>query len=435
MLDPHPHPHPQPALPEHHVRPRHGWLNDPNGMTRHGGRWHVFYQHNSSAAVHDRIEWGHVSSPDLVRWTEHPVAFSPTDDGPDRLGCWSGVFVPGLDRPAVAYSGIVDTALTSTVCLRWATDDDLDEWTEPVVVAATPQAHGVRVMRDPFVFRHGDRRWALIGAGLEDGTPAVLLYDCEDILAWRYVGLWLTHADPVARQAAPADIWECPQLVQTGDGTALILSVQTDGRLDRAVWLVGDLGSDQDGRPTFAPRAGGDLDAGDALYAPQVLHDSPAPLLLGWVRQDGVPADPESPDLDLVAGCLSFPRRLTVEDGRVVSRLDPAVDTLVCDEASGKVAPGSSAVVDGSGRVRVAAGPGAWRLRGREGTVGADVGAGWDLWIDGEVVEAYPHDGGTPATWRQVGTTSWTVEVDDAPAHVSPLVPSVAVRSEGRARA
>lgn len=428
-------PVPQPALPEHHVRPRHGWLNDPNGMTWHGGRWHVFYQHSSTAAVHDLIEWGHVSSPDLVRWTEHPVAFSPTPGGPDRFGCWSGVFVPGLDRPAVAYSGVVDTSLASTVCLRWAEDADLDTWSAPVVAATTPETDRVSVMRDPFVFRHGGRRWALLGAGLEDGTPAVLLYDAEDVTAWRYLGLWLTHADPLVRRVAPADIWECPQLVRTDSGTAVILSLQTEGRLDRAVWLVGDLGDDEQGRPTFLPRSGDDLDVGDALYAPQVLDDRPHPLLMGWVRQDGVPADPDAPDTDLVAGCLSFPRRLAVEGDRLVSHLDPAVASLVEDAHDREIGRGGSTLIEGSARVRVAEGEGEWRLTGRDGAVGAQAAAGWEIWIDGEVVEAYPNGGGTPATWRQVGTTSWTLELDGVGARTDALVPSVAVRADRQAQA
>lgn len=48
----------QPALPSYHIRPRHGWLNDPNGMTYRDGRWHVFYQHNPAAAVHGDIAGG-----------------------------------------------------------------------------------------------------------------------------------------------------------------------------------------------------------------------------------------------------------------------------------------------------------------------------------------------------------------------------------------
>ena len=49
-----------------HIQPRKGWTNDPNGMLFRDGRWHVFFQHNPAAALHTDIDWGHVSSDDLV---------------------------------------------------------------------------------------------------------------------------------------------------------------------------------------------------------------------------------------------------------------------------------------------------------------------------------------------------------------------------------
>ena len=44
----------------YHLRPARGWLNDPNGMTRTDGRWHVFFQHNPTAPVHGQIGRAHV---------------------------------------------------------------------------------------------------------------------------------------------------------------------------------------------------------------------------------------------------------------------------------------------------------------------------------------------------------------------------------------
>jgi beta-fructofuranosidase len=109
----------------YHVAPTRGWLNDPNGMIHRDGRWHVFFQHNPDEARHGNIAWGHVSSPDLVAWTEHPVAFRPQPGGPDGGGCWSGVAVVDGERVAVAYTGIEAGPVRSTVCLRYAVDDTL----------------------------------------------------------------------------------------------------------------------------------------------------------------------------------------------------------------------------------------------------------------------------------------------------------------------
>lgn len=76
-----------------------GWLNDPLGLTFHGGQYHLFYQYVPDVPMWDlACRWGHATSPDLVTWTERPVALAPGDgDG----GCWSGSVVdPGDGTPA-----------------------------------------------------------------------------------------------------------------------------------------------------------------------------------------------------------------------------------------------------------------------------------------------------------------------------------------------
>lgn len=79
-----------PVFPGLHIRPPEGWVNDPNGVVRIDGTYHVFFQHNLDSTWHDAITWGHASSTDLLRWHGEPVAFRPRPGGPDRHGCWSG---------------------------------------------------------------------------------------------------------------------------------------------------------------------------------------------------------------------------------------------------------------------------------------------------------------------------------------------------------
>ncbi|MEU1306906.1 hypothetical protein [Streptomyces shenzhenensis] len=37
--------------PRSHFTPRHGWMNDPNGLINHDGRWHLFFQHAPKAST------------------------------------------------------------------------------------------------------------------------------------------------------------------------------------------------------------------------------------------------------------------------------------------------------------------------------------------------------------------------------------------------
>lgn len=398
----------EPSRAGYHIQPARGWTNDPNGMIVRDGRWHVFFQHNPSAASHTDIHWGHVSSDDLATWTEHHVAFGPTPDGPDQGGCWSGVCLDLGDRVAALYTGIVTSPVDSTVCLRYASDPFLDDWSAPVVVATVPNLSGagaqIREMRDPFVFESGGRRWALLGAGLTDGTPALLLWSCDDLQSWRFERVWVTGADPVLGPLAPAEIWECPQLVEVDGAWVLLVSLWRDNQLEGTVAAVGAMSTAPDGTPQLTMRGGGRIDEGRSLYAPQVALDDDGPWFLGWVMQVGAPH--ESPE-DAVAGCLTLPRRLRLDGDRVHSAVDRRLQALLGPEV--EAGPGGELPP----RVHVRAAADAVTLRGRELSVTLPPGA--EAWVDGEVLEVYPVD--EPArTYRDPGTAGWHVVGDSTAA-------------------
>ena len=77
------------AQPKYHVRPQQGWLNDPNGPVFHGGKYHLFFQHNEEDASWGNIVWGHATSVDLVKWElVSPILTKPPRY--ERGGAWSG---------------------------------------------------------------------------------------------------------------------------------------------------------------------------------------------------------------------------------------------------------------------------------------------------------------------------------------------------------
>jgi beta-fructofuranosidase len=395
-------------LPRFHIRPQHGWINDPNGMTYAAGAWHVFYQHNPAGPVHADIHWGHASSPDLVTWTDHPIAFGPQPGGPDAFGCWSGAFAPGLGRPAVVYSGVAQSDGQSTVCLRWGSADLLT-WSDPVVVGRTPHPEGVVIMRDPTPFTWAGRRWAIVGASVGAGEPAVLVFDAEDILDWRYAGRFADLTDPVLAGLPRAGIWECPQLVLIGDEAVLLVSRWLDGQLLEVLWVRGLIES-ASGAPRFrATGQAGVVDGGPSCYAPQVADGPGGPLLLGWVKprpdQDGaVP----------VSGCLTLPRRLRLDADGLRSDVDPLVARALSS--------GATAQRVGSGRHTLPAyaacllsGPA--RLTSEHASDAVlDLPEGTTVYVDADVAEAYPPSG-PPITVRGLG--GWRLELASGTAIVN----------------
>lgn len=385
----------------YHLRPERGWLNDPNGMVRRGGRWHVFFQHNPAGPRHDAIAWGHASSTDLVRWELHPVAFGPTPGGPDARGCWSGCYLPGLGGPAMAYSGIAEEAPHSTVCVRRG-GEDLLTWSAPDVVAITPPE--VEVMRDPFVLEHAGRRFAVLGAGLPGGVPGVLLYDVSAPGRWRPLGTWLRGDDgSVLGEAGPADVWECPQLVPVQGRWVLVLSLHDRGRLGAVVGCVGDL-VDEGGVPRFVPERLDLLDAGNCFYAPQAALDGEAaPWVMGWAREED-----QDPAVKDHAGCLTLPRRLVLREGRAALVLDPRVRGLV---RSSPEVGGAAHAEDGRelvGALRVTVAGDAVLEHPELGSLPLVPGS--EVWVDADLVEIFPGDGTTPSTWRH--ERPWRLRAD-----------------------
>lgn len=72
--------------PAFHLTPERGRLNDPNGLIRLGGVWHVFFQLDPGfPAEPRRTGWGYATSEDLLTWTHRPRALFP-DDAYDANG-------------------------------------------------------------------------------------------------------------------------------------------------------------------------------------------------------------------------------------------------------------------------------------------------------------------------------------------------------------
>src|SRR4051794_35721897 len=150
-----------PSFPRLHGRPARGWVNDPNGCAYVDGRYHVFFQHNPAAPRHAQVQWGHMSSPDLVRWSEEPIALVNRPGELDAHGCWSGCVVVDGDVPTAVYSAVADTSEASVVPLAHS-DRSLRTWRQghsPVLPA--PRGGAISHARDPFVFAAGGRRFAL----------------------------------------------------------------------------------------------------------------------------------------------------------------------------------------------------------------------------------------------------------------------------------
>ena len=56
-------------------------MNDPNGMVRYDGVYHLFFQYYPNDIVWGPMHWGHATSRDLVHWQQQPIALYPDSIG------------------------------------------------------------------------------------------------------------------------------------------------------------------------------------------------------------------------------------------------------------------------------------------------------------------------------------------------------------------
>lgn len=310
-----------PLRPRFHFVSPAGWLNDPNGVCQWDGTYHLFYQYNPEGAFHHRILWGHATSPDLVSWTDQPVALEPSA-GPDADGCWSGVLVNDGGTPTLVYSGRLDERELPCVAVG---SPDLSTWTkapENPVIAAPPAGVDITAYRDHCVWREGSRWRQLVGSGIRGRGGTAFLYESADLRSWDYVGpLFIGDA----YQGSPADtdwtgtMWECVDLFRAGSGSlgsepadgspdVLVFSAWDDGRTHHPLYWTGRYSAD-----SFEPAALHRLDYGGRyFYAPQsFLDEAGRRIMFGWLQEGRTDAAMVEAGW---SGVMSLPRVTTLAD-------------------------------------------------------------------------------------------------------------------------
>lgn len=317
--------------PRFHFTPPKNWMNDPNGLVYHDGRFHLFYQYNPSGRRWGNMHWGHADSPDLVGWRHLPIALSP-----DRLGTIFSGSVVADGRNASGLFGTDEGGLVAVFTyFKWGLQRQ--------GVAASPDGgrtwnmyHGNPVIKNPFLIHFRDpkvffhapsRRWVML---LTVGGM-IRFYLSEDLLAWTPAG------DFGRGWGAHGGVWECPDLFE--------LSVDGDTKDTRWVLLVsvkagapgGGSGTQYftgsfDGRHFLAdgpPHEVRWVDFGADNYAGVTYNDVPEPdgrrIFIGWMSDWRYAQEtPTAP----WRGAMTAPRELglTRENGRTFLTMKPVAE-------------------------------------------------------------------------------------------------------------
>ena len=147
--------------PHAHFTAEDTWLNDPNGLLFHDGRWHLFFQNNPEGPDWGNTSWGHASSTDLVHWDHLPVAIR--HEGGEAI--FSGSVVVAGERIAAVCTSAYDDGKQAQ-SLAWSSDGVtfVKDPANPVL------DRGSRSFRDPEVFRSDDLRHGEFLSRFADGS-------------------------------------------------------------------------------------------------------------------------------------------------------------------------------------------------------------------------------------------------------------------------
>lgn len=300
--------------PQFHFSARRGWINDPVGLLRYDGEYHLFFQHTPGLPRSmARTYWGHAVGADLVHWKQLDNAFGPRGGHP----AFSGSAVVDANNTAGLQTGRHKPLVA--IYTAWGKGQDLAysndrgrTWRQyknnPVLALPGDELRSFpRSARDPKVFWHEPtRKWVLVLYQNDGGKEGFGFYGSPDLKTWTRLG----HLP---------GFYVCPDLFE------LPVTDRTGRRGDTKHWVIMDWAKYAIGRfdgNTFTPEAPARrLDYGPGYSANQTWNNMPPTdgrrVQIAWLRYGKYPGMPF--DQQLTFPCELSLRELT--DGVRLCRL------------------------------------------------------------------------------------------------------------------
>lgn len=276
----------EPWRPAFHFTPPLQWMNDPNGLIFHRGKYHLFYQYYPDDVVWGPMHWGHAESTDLLHWKQLPIALYP-----DSLGwIFSGSAVIDKGNTAGFGKDAMVAIFTYHNDAIWKSGRkntesqgmaySLDEGRTWVKYPGNPVLNnsGEQDFRDPNVtWDKARKRWLMVLAA----GDRIKFYSSGNLKHWNFESNFI----PLVK--TEYGVWECPDLfpmkVEGEEKWILILSQNMNGPNGGSAtrYIVGDF----DGKSFKAKTEPQWIDFGMDFYAAVTYDNVPGSkrLLLGWM--------------------------------------------------------------------------------------------------------------------------------------------------------
>lgn len=308
-----------------HLSPLVGWMNDPNGFSYYGGKYHLFYQYNPYKATWAAMHWGHAVSEDLITWEHLPVALAPDAPYDDLDGCFSGSAIELPDgRHLLLYTGVAAGELEEdgTVrqrqvqCVAVGDGVDYEKYEGNPVIGSEqlPEGFSTEHFRDPKLWQEPDGSYrCVVGAMDASGSGQILLYRSDDCLSWELECVLAKNEDRYGM------MWECPDFFSL-DGKDVLLTSPQFMLPEGHEFYSGNgtlcvIGHRDEKTGELVGESYRTIDHGIDFYATQtILTPDGRRVMVAWMQNwDSVSESP----MHRWFGQMTVPRELHVRDGRL----------------------------------------------------------------------------------------------------------------------
>ena len=296
--------------PKYHITAEKNWINDPNGLVKFKGQYHVFMQHHPYSLVWGPMHWAHVVSDDLLHWKRLPIALTPGDEF-DKDGCFSGSAIVIDERLYVAYTGYIynedPEKIIQQQCMAYS-DDGINFVKLGCIISTDdlPKGYASNDFRDPKIYKDGEYFYILVAARKLDGRGRILSYRSKDILHWEFL-------EDILEGDSRGKMIECPDYVKNLD---LLINCEQNQPVDGLMHHNVHSTYYRHGKfvnHKFVSDYEGTLDYGFDFYAPQTFFTEN--VLIAWM--DMWDRSQPSEQYGFV-GQLTIPRYIKVENGRLI---------------------------------------------------------------------------------------------------------------------
>ncbi len=293
--------------PEFHITGKRGWINDPNGLIKFKGEYHVFFQYYSSSVNWGPMHWGHVKSKDLLSWQRLPVALSP--DSQDD-GCFSGTAIVWKGRLWLMYTSFKENGGGENIRQLQAVASSFDgvHFEKHGIVIGEkdlPDEYSPCDFRDPKIFAHGKELYCLVAARRKDGRGRILLFSSDDMFRWKFVR-------DILKEDSDGIMIECPDYSKKLGLLTYCEQFQPPQgekhlNIHSTFYRAGNLNKGF-GESEI-------IDYGFDFYAAQIFKETP--VMIGWLNMwdRNIPYGKYG-----FAGMLTLPRKICVKKGRLFQK-------------------------------------------------------------------------------------------------------------------